>query len=150
MTIKYSASAQGFFDTDLHRSIPDDAVTITKGRHKELLAGQAAGYEIVAGKRGRPKLRSLYSNSIEDARAASVRAVKREAARRIADTMPIWRQLNAMRENKDPGFHRVDLIRSASNLIEEQLGQLILMEEIAAFPVEQNPLWPDFDDGEIQ
>lgn len=146
MTIKYSASARGFFDTDLHRDIPEDAETVSTKRYAALLAGQAEGYEIVADKRGRPQLRALGPATLESARAACVQAIKREAARRIDQRMPLWRQINALRANSDPGFHAIDLIRSASNLIEEQLLGVATVDAIAAFPVSDNPLWPQFDE----
>lgn len=149
MTIKYSASARGFFDTDLHGSIPDDAVTVTRGRHAELLAGQADGREIVPDKRGRPQLRALRSASLAEARAACVHAIKREAARRIDHRMPLWRQINALRDNSDPGFHEIDAIRQASNLIEQQLLEISSIELVSDFPVSAHPLWPAFDRSEI-
>ncbi|GAA0651478.1 hypothetical protein GCM10009424_30690 [Sphingomonas ursincola] len=145
MTIKYSASARGFFDTDLHKQIPDDAVSVTARRHAELLAGQAAGGEIVPDKRGRPQMRPLAPATLEQARAACVHAIKREAGRRIDQRMPLWRQINALRDDSDPGFHAIDLIRSASNLIEEQLLSLPTVAAVATFPVSDNPLWPQFD-----
>jgi hypothetical protein len=145
MTIRYSASAAGFFDTALHRDIPDDAVTVTARRHAALLAGQADGYEIVPDARGRPQLRSLTPTNRPDALAQQVKAIKREAARRIDQRMPVWRQLNALRENTDPGFHTIDAIRAASTLIEAQLADLSSVADINSFPVATHPLWPDFD-----
>lgn len=149
MTIKYSPSARGFFDNDLHRKIPDDAVIVTAKRHAALLAGQADGHEIVPDARGRPQLRALAPATLESSRAACVLAIKREAARRIASCMPLWRQINALREHRDPGFHVLDAIRMASNLIEEEALQLSTIEQLAAFPVSSHPLWPVLDASEI-
>jgi hypothetical protein len=149
MTVKYSASARGFFDTALHRAIPEDAEPVSASRYAALLAGQAEGHEIVPDKRGRPQLRQLASTTLEQTRAACVHAIKREAARRINERMPIWRQLNALRDNSDPGFHKIDAIRAASDLIEEQLADAETLDAIAAFPVRDHPLWPDFDNSEI-
>lgn len=146
MTIRYSASARGFFDSDLHRSMPDDAVAITRTRHAQLLAGQADGHEIVPDQRGRPQLRPLGPSTLPEARAACVHAIKREALRRIDMRMPLWRQINALRESFDPGFHEVDLIRAASNLIEEQIAAISSIDDIVGFPVTNHPLWPEFDD----
>ena len=144
MTVKYSASARGFFHTNLHRSIPDDAVTVTRGFYAKLLAGQAEGHEIVPDKRGRPTLRALRSSTLADAQAACVHAIKREAARRINQRMPLWRQINALRNNSDPGFHQIDAIRAASNLIEQQIAELTQISALEAFDVASCPLWPDF------
>lgn len=148
MTLKYSASARGFFDSNLHRVIPEDAVTITARRHASLLAGQAEGQEIVPDKNGRPQLKSLNPVTLAQARAARTREIKREAARRINERMPLWRQVNALRENRDPGFHVIDTIRAASNLIEAQLLDLKTIEAISSLPVQEHPLWPVFDGAE--
>lgn len=145
MTIRYSASARGFFDTDLHRQIPDDAVTVSAKRHAALLAGQAEGYEIVPDSRGRPQLRRLSQVTLEAAQAACLHAIKREAGRRIEHRFPLWRQVNALRDGSDPGFHEVDAIRQASNLIEQQLVDLTSVAAVAEFPVAEHPLWPQFD-----
>jgi hypothetical protein len=145
MTIKYSALARGFYDTDLHRQIPDDAVTVSAKRHAALLAGQAEGYEIAPDTRGRPQLRRRSPATPEAARIACLKGIKREAARRIEQRLPLWRQLNALRDNSDPGFHEVDAIRQASNLIELQLAELTSVDAVAGFPVADHPLWPEFD-----
>lgn len=145
MTIKYSASSRGFFDSALHRDIPEDAVTVSSRRHAALLAGQANGHEIVPDARGRPQLRSLQPQTVEAAMAACVHAIRQEAARRIYQRFPVWKQLNALRENRDPGFHEIDAIRAASNLIEQQLDAVTTLDGIAAFPVLDHPLWPQFD-----
>lgn len=144
MTIKYSASARGFFDSDLHRVIPDDAVTVTAKRHAALLAGQAEGHEIVPDARGRPQLRAFRSASLAESRAACVHAIKREAARRINERMPLWRQINALRDNSDPGFHEIDAIRAASDLIEIQIEELTEISALLTFDIAACTLWPDF------
>lgn len=141
----YSASRAGFFSRSVHDEIPDDAVAVSPSRHAALLAGQADGYEIVPDKRGRPQLRALAPATLQAARAACMHAIKREAARRINERMPIWKQINALRDNSDPGFHQIDLIRAASNMIEEQLAAIGSIDAISAFPVTEHPLWPDFD-----
>jgi hypothetical protein len=144
MTIKYSASARGFFDSRMHRCIPQDAVAVSPARHAALLAGQAQGCEIVPDMRGRPQLRSIRPSDLESARAACVQAIKREASRRINDRFPLWRQINALRDASDPGFHDIDAIRSASNIIEEEVMTIPTVEQLAIFPVESNPIWPEF------
>jgi len=57
MTIFYSAATGGFYDTDIHTSVPDDAVEITVEQHQALLAGQSEGKRIMADLQGRPVLR---------------------------------------------------------------------------------------------
>lgn len=149
MTIKYSASARGFFDSNLHRSIPEDAVTVTARRHAALLAGQAEGHEIVPDARGRPQLRSLLPPTTEAAKAACVHAIRQEAARRINQRLPVWKQLNALRENLDPGFHEIDAIRAASDLIEQQVEELTEISALQGFDIAACPLWPDFGERDV-
>jgi hypothetical protein len=53
----FSPSTRGFYLADLHGSaIPSDVVEITAADHAALLAGQAAGSEIVPGPDGAPIL----------------------------------------------------------------------------------------------
>ncbi|WP_446655218.1 hypothetical protein [Blastomonas sp.] len=145
----YSAANCGFFSQSVHGALPDDAVPVTAKRHSALIAGQAEGYAIVPDARGRPQLRTLAPATLESTRAACVRAIKREAALRIENCMPVWRQINALRDNRDPGFHRIDAIRAASDLIEEQVQQLGSVEQLSRFPVSTHPLWPSLDASEI-
>lgn len=145
MTMKYSASARGFFDSDLHRTIPQDAVTVTARRYAALLAGQAEGHEIVPDARGRPQLRSLLPQTVDAAMAACVHAIRQEAARRIDQRFPVWKQVNALRENRDPGFHEIDAIRAASDLIEQELMAISQIAQLASFPIADHPIWPAFD-----
>jgi hypothetical protein len=56
MTSLYSASVQGFFDSNLHDSIPEDAVPVTLDRRRELFEGQSQGAQIVPGAGGAPTL----------------------------------------------------------------------------------------------
>ena len=53
----YSATTNGFYDTNLHSWLPDDAVEITEERHQELLALQSSGYEIIDSGDGTPTTR---------------------------------------------------------------------------------------------
>lgn len=58
MGIHYSASTGGFYDSNIHKIIPDDAVSISNALHAELLAGQSQGSRIVQGEGGAPVLQS--------------------------------------------------------------------------------------------
>lgn len=143
----YSASRGGFFSPALHADMPQDAVGVSPQRHAALLAGQSNGHEIVPDKRGRPTLRSLQPHTLAQAQAAAVSEVKREAARRIEGRMPLWRQVNALRDSSDPGFHEIDSIRAASNLIEQAIAEVTTIAALASFPIADNPIWPVFDKG---
>lgn len=90
----YWSSTNGFQTRQAHGDgIPADAVRIRPSRHRELIAAQAAGAEIYAGKAGRPYIRRPREN-LEHRRAFARQCVKREARRRILEIAPEWRQAN--------------------------------------------------------
>ena len=56
MTLYYSQSTGGFYDSDIHTRLPEDAVAISPEQHATLLSGQSAGQVIMPGKNGKPVL----------------------------------------------------------------------------------------------
>jgi hypothetical protein len=55
MTIYYSPSTNGFYDTDFAEyKLPSDVVEITKDEHQAIFEQQAAGKVIKAGPDGKP------------------------------------------------------------------------------------------------
>lgn len=56
MTTFYSKTTNGFYISDIHELIPEDAIEISEERRVELLDGQARGKQIVAGVDGLPVL----------------------------------------------------------------------------------------------
>ena len=76
MTIFYSATTGGFYDTDIHTSAPDDAVEITVEQHQALLAGQSEGKRIMADLQGRPVLRDPPAPTNEQIIASMTAAVQ--------------------------------------------------------------------------
>ncbi|MDU1346561.1 MAG: DUF4376 domain-containing protein [Eikenella corrodens] len=56
MTLYYSQSSGGFYDSDIHSRLPEDAVAISPEQHAALLSGQSAGQVIMSGKDGKPVL----------------------------------------------------------------------------------------------
>ena len=59
MTLYYSQSSGGFYDSDIHSRLPEDAVAISPEQHAALLAGQSTGQVIMPGKDGKPVLAPL-------------------------------------------------------------------------------------------
>lgn len=59
MTLYYSQSSGGFYDSDIHSRLPEDAVAISAEQHAALLTGQSAGQVIMPGKDGKPVLAPL-------------------------------------------------------------------------------------------
>ncbi|MFY9350387.1 MAG: hypothetical protein WAO77_08570 [Sphingobium sp.] len=144
MALFYSASTPGFFDDAIHAHLPPDAVRISAARHAELLAAQAGGAMIVAGERGRPRIHR-DPPSLADRRAAAIRRVKREAARRIEAISPPWRQLNDLREPGDAGaarFAAIDAVRAASGAIEAAIATLGA-DALEPLDIAAHPLWPE-------
>lgn len=56
MTLYYSQSTGGFYDSDINSRLPEDAVEISAEQHAALLAGQSTGQVIMPGKDGKPVL----------------------------------------------------------------------------------------------
>lgn len=143
MALFYSASAQGFFDDDIHADLPADAVRITRARHTELLAAQASGATIAPADNGRPViLRS--STTLAYRRLAAVLRVKRHAAWLIDAFAPAWRQLNDMRAPSPAGaarFALIDAIRAASDAIESEIIALTAAE-LDALSIPDHAAWP--------
>lgn len=82
MTILYSAATGGFYDTELHDTLPADACEISAADHAQLLADQAEGLQIVAGVDGRPIAVDPPPPSAEQAMAA----VRRERDRLLDES----------------------------------------------------------------
>lgn len=55
MSLYYSSTTGGFYDNQIHKTLPDDAVAITPETHRELLSAQAQGARIEADKTGFPQ-----------------------------------------------------------------------------------------------
>ena len=77
MTLFYSKTVSGFFDSNFHRGpLPSDAVAISREAHQALLEGQAAGMVIRAGDEGAPYLAERPRPSPEDQLQADREAMK--------------------------------------------------------------------------
>lgn len=138
----------GFFDDAIHGDkIPDDAIEIGDRRYEELLEAQADGKELYIGDAGRPRYREPRRTA-DQLRASLATAIRSEAARRIEQISPIWRQLNDSRSMTAAGaarFAQIDAIREAGNLIESTLADTPA-ETLPDLPIADHPLWPEFED----
>lgn len=143
MAIYYSAATPGFFDDSIHADLPADVVKITPTRHRELLEAQGEGAAIIADDKGKPRI-DRPTVTIAARRAALVRAVKRQAARRIEAVSPLWRQLNDQRAPSQEGdrrFAAIDAIRAASDAIEADIAAAA-GDALATIDPAAHPLWP--------
>lgn len=155
MVIEGEFQRAAFFDTGIFPvdRLPPGAARITAEKHSALLAGQAAGLTIAADGKGKPRLIAPAPT-----RSALIAAIKREAAARILSISPAWQQANDLRAFLDTTggetfvsladalarFARIDAIRAASNLIEDQLATTP-DRSLRSFPITENPLWPEYD-----
>lgn len=139
--ITWSPTTGGFYHAEIHGDgVPDDAVPITALRHKQLLAGQAAGRAIVAGADGKPESAPAVVETAASLRAYAIIDIKAEARRRILAIASLERQANdnaalAMRDWTKPGPSqevaaamerraRINAVRAASNQIEATVATL--------------------------
>jgi hypothetical protein len=118
---------------------PADAVDVSAERHAELFPDGVCVAEIVPDADGNPVHRV---DSVDEQRASAIRAVKIEARRRIETVMPLYQQINALRGDSDGGsskaFALIDAIRTASNLIEQDLRDSDCPQKV---PIADHPLW---------
>lgn len=92
--VYYSAAHGGFFHAANHPVLPDDAVRISRLRHRELMDAQSQGRQIVPNDKGRPVLAPIVPPSVEQLRTRATAAVNAEAGRRITAIATIERQTN--------------------------------------------------------
>ncbi|WP_313801007.1 hypothetical protein [Sphingobium sp.] len=145
MDLLFSQSAHAFFSRELHGdAVPTDAVSVTPEDHRTLLEGQSQGRTIIAGENGYPCLAKVSKPTVAETRAALVRRVKREAARRIEAIAPIWRQINDQRIATPEGaarFIAIDTVRAASSAIEAEI-ETGTAKDLKAIDLANHPLWP--------
>ncbi|WP_375591705.1 DUF4376 domain-containing protein [Chitiniphilus eburneus] len=81
----YSAETGGFYDPAIHEALPSDAVAISAADHAALLAGNAAGLQIVADQHGYPVLVAPPAPTLDALRAQARAALPAwESAERAA------------------------------------------------------------------
>ena len=139
MTHWYSPSTNGFgLMIWGKKKRPADAVDVSAAEHAALFPMGEPQREIEAGPDGKPRWKVT---SIEVRRQSAIWTVKREAARRIDAVMPVFKQLNALRSGKDTDvrFTQIDQIRSASDIIEQDVMD---SEAPEAVPINSHPAWP--------
>lgn len=85
----YSKSTGGFYDRNIHTTIPTDAVEVTEKQYADLMRGQSEGKRIVANSSGHPMLADQPLMNAEEL------AVHRKASR-----------ANAYRAESDPLFFK--------------------------------------------
>lgn len=143
--ILYSPTTGGFYIEGVSSCVPKDARRITPERHATLLAHGGAHIGTCPDT-GKPISTAPKPNAA-DRRAALLRQIKAEAQRRIFRVAPLWRQINDLTEPNEGTAQRqmaIMAIRDASTLIEDQLADT-KAANLSAFPITDNPLWPEAD-----
>lgn len=85
-----SKSTGGFYDPEIHTTMPDDVVELPEGLHGELLAGQSAGKIIAWDEKGFPFLTDAPKPTTEQLNAAII--AQRSAAYK-AEADPLFFQV---------------------------------------------------------
>lgn len=82
----YSPGTRGFYQSDIHSVIPDDAIEINVDEYHQLLEGQQNGMEITPGADGRPELTKPVIDYVAQAQQV------KNSLRLTADAEISWRQ----------------------------------------------------------
>ncbi|HDS9612920.1 TPA: tail fiber assembly protein [Enterobacter roggenkampii] len=82
----YSPGTRGFYQSDIHSVIPDDAIEINVDEYHQLLDGQQNGMEITPGADGRPELTKPVIDYVAQAQQV------KNSLRLTADAEISWRQ----------------------------------------------------------
>ncbi len=76
MTLYYSATTGGFYDSDIHKTLPPDAVEISAQTHQTLLNANAQGGHIEANAQGYPQPAFLsQEQTLARAKAAALNSL---------------------------------------------------------------------------
>jgi hypothetical protein len=78
MTKLYSKTTKGFYDSEIHKIMPEDAVTITDEQYQSLLAQQSQGMAIIPDSSGMPTTQKLLLSA-----ASKTNLYKQAAARAL-------------------------------------------------------------------
>ncbi|HEM7536323.1 TPA: tail fiber assembly protein [Enterobacter roggenkampii] len=82
----YSPGTRGFYQSDIHTVIPDDAIEINVDEYHQLLDGQQKGMEIAPGAGGRPVLTEPVIDYVAQAQQV------KNSLRLASDAQIAWRQ----------------------------------------------------------
>lgn len=147
--IFYSASARGFYDSDIHgaAAIPADAVEVTPARHAELLDAQAseAPVEIVPSETGTPIMSRQRTLTDAERRAQLHAQLERETVRRIGAVADTQQQLLDTRiggTDADARFAQIDAIRAARETIAPAIDGAS-SGELASLDLTSDTLWQE-------
>ncbi|QET79797.1 tail fiber assembly protein [Aeromonas veronii] len=132
MGIFFSASAMGFFSSDLYEiaAIPEDAKEIDQTEYRNLLDGMSQGKKLVIDEHGNPDLVALQEPSVNDLSMA-------EQAARIANAN---QQIAILKPAVDGGYAKPEHPQLLADW-QRCRYELTLVPEQPGWP--DKPQWPD-------
>jgi hypothetical protein len=129
----FSPKTCGFYRSDIHDSVPDDAVKITAAHQAKMMMAQSKSAQIVPSANGRPvaKLTVITRGKQRDNMLA---AIKFEAERRVSAAIMSALGIADI-------LASIDALRAAAKLIAADVAD---SHDPIAVPIADHPLWPDF------
>ena len=118
MTLYYSQSNGGFYDSAIHSRLPEDAVAISPEQHAALLAGQSAGQVIMLGKDGKPVLTSKAPSHLHQWNGKEWTLDKAAASQLLAEA--IDKGTDAINDVVEQAYHHVTRFEAEYKLREQQ------------------------------
>lgn len=77
MSIYFSKSTSGFYDTNIHKTIPDDCVELSQEDYLNLLDGQSKGKVIGSDSDGRPVLKDSLEATAEQNKLKAISLLRK-------------------------------------------------------------------------
>ena len=118
MTLYYSQSSGGFYDSDIHTTWPEDAVWITDEQHAALLAGQSNGQVIMPGKDSKPVLAEPAPSHLHRWDGKAWVLDKAAASQLLAES--IDKGTEAINDAVEQAYHHVTRFEAEYKLREQQ------------------------------
>ena len=118
MTLYYSQSSGGFYDSDIHDTLPNDTVEISPEQHTALLAGQSQGQVIMPGKDGQPVLAESAPSHLHRWDGKAWMLTKAAASQLLAEA--IDKGTEAINDAVEQAYHHVTRFEAEYQLREQQ------------------------------
>ena len=118
MTLYYSQSSGGFYDSTTHSRLPEDAVEISAEQHAALLAGQSTGQVIMPGKDGKPVLADHTPSHLHKWNGKEWTLDKAATSQLLAEA--IDKGTEAINDAVEQAYHHVTRFEAEYKLREQQ------------------------------
>ena len=118
MTLYYSQSSGGFYDSTTHSRLPEDAVAISTEQHTALLAGQAQGQVIMPNKDSKPVLTLPAPSHLHQWNGKEWTLDKAATSQLLAES--IDKGTEAINDAVEQAYHHVTRFEAEYKLREQQ------------------------------